>query len=58
MKIKVSFTVEIDPSVWTLNYGIEGAEDIRADVRTYLEETALNQLDAVGVLMPKKGFCS
>ena len=50
MRVRVSFTVDIDPESWTLNYGVEGAEAIRADVRVYAEEAARNQFAAVGVL--------
>lgn len=50
MKVKVSFTVDIDPEVWTLNYGVEGAAEIRADVKVYAEDAARNQLTEVGAL--------
>jgi hypothetical protein len=30
MKVRVSFTVEIDPAAWTSNYGVEGAAAHRA----------------------------
>lgn len=50
MKIKVELTVDIDPEAWTLNYGVEGAKEIREDVRAYVEGAVVEQLRAVGVL--------
>lgn len=50
MKIRVELTVDIDPGAWTLNYGVEGAKEIREDVRNYVEGTVVEQLRAVGVL--------
>lgn len=51
MKVKISVEVDIDPEAWTLNYGVEGAAAIRADVKRYAEGTILEQLNQVGVLM-------
>lgn len=46
MKIKVELTVKLDdPADWTLAFGIEGAAQIREDVREYV--TAL--VDGAGV---------
>jgi hypothetical protein len=51
MKVRVSFTVEIDPAAWTSNYGVEGAAAIRDDVKVYCEAAALDQLERVEVLV-------
>lgn len=51
MKVRVGFTVEIDPEAWDLNYGTgTEAAVIREDVRTYIEQGARDQLAGVGVL--------
>ena len=37
MKIAVTIAVEIeDPADWTLAFGVEGAAQIRADVKDYI----------------------
>ena len=38
MKVRISFTVDIDPEAWALTYGIEGAEGIREDVKAHAEQ--------------------
>lgn len=51
MKVKVSFTVDVDTEVWTLNYGVEGAAEIRADVKTYIEnEVVKAHMSELGLL--------
>ena len=49
MKVKVSFTVDIDPEAWALNYGIKNAE-IREDVKRFAEDAVLDQFQACGLL--------
>jgi len=49
MKIKIEFTVDVDPEAWELNYGT-GRNEIRNDVKGYVENIVLDQLDVVGVL--------
>ena len=49
MKIKIEFTVDVDPEAWELNYGTSRNE-IRNDVKGYVENIVLGQLDVVGVL--------
>jgi len=49
MKVKIEFTVEIDPESWTMNYGVEGAAAIREDVKEYCYHTIQDQLAMVGV---------
>jgi len=37
MRIKVEIIVELpDPEQWTTTFGVEGAADIRADVKSYI----------------------
>ncbi|MFE7796993.1 hypothetical protein [Nocardia sp. NPDC057440] len=33
MKVKIEFTLDIDPESWRMNYGIESLADIRADAK-------------------------
>ena len=49
MKIKIEFTVDVDPDAWELNYGTNRNE-VRDDVKGYIKNIALSQLDVVGVL--------
>lgn len=51
LKVRVTFTVDIDAEAWTANYGAEGAAAIREDVRVYVEQGTQMQLEAVGVLV-------
>ena len=50
MKIKIEFTVNVDPDAWELNYGT-GRNEIRDDVKGYVQNIVLGQLDVVGVLV-------
>ena len=43
MKIRISFTVDIDPEVWALEYGLDRSE-VRADVQTYIAESVRQDL--------------
>ena len=49
MKIKIEFTVDVNPDAWELNYGTNRNE-VRDDVKGYIKNIALSQLDVVGVL--------
>jgi hypothetical protein len=51
MKVRVSFTVDIDPEAWDANYGTgREAKAIRADVQTYIENGVKDQLRELGLL--------
>jgi hypothetical protein len=50
MKVRVSFTVEVDPEAWMANYGVE-RDQVRDDVRVYVENGMRDQLESVGVLV-------
>ena len=43
MKIKVTFTLDVDPDKWCYEYGIARA-DVRKDVQGYFEYIAQEQL--------------
>jgi hypothetical protein len=49
VKVRISFTVDIDPADWTLNYGIENGAEIRKDVQALAEETVRAQFEASGI---------
>jgi hypothetical protein len=36
VKVKISVTVEVNPQEWTQTYGVEGAKEIREDVKSYI----------------------
>ena len=50
MKVRVSFTLEIDPEAWEGNYGVAGAREIRADVQQYARTIVLDQFGRTGNL--------
>lgn len=49
MKVRVEFTVDIDPEAWEMNYGVPRSEQ-REDIRNYCEQGMRDQLREVGVL--------
>lgn len=53
MKIKVTFTLDVDPEAWALEYGIQ-RKDVRADVQSYFEYNAKEQLIHIGCSVPKE----
>ena len=52
MKVKISMTVDIDPEVWTMNYGTEGAAAIREDAKEAIKHSVYAYLEEIGVLLP------
>lgn len=36
MKVRLEFTVDVDPEAWTLAFGVKGSSEIREDVRAYM----------------------
>ena len=53
MKVKIEFTVDINLPAWCENYGIDPNE-VRNDVKQYVQYGAIEQLDSVGVLEPEQ----
>lgn len=49
MKIRVAFTVEINPEAWQLNYGNMEPAEIRRDVQTYVEDSVVSGLRDMGL---------
>ena len=50
MKIKIEFTVNIDPHAWELEYGTPRNE-IRECVQSYVKHGTLEQFDSLGVAL-------
>lgn len=50
MKVKVSVTLDIDPEAWTANYGIEGNQAIREDVKTLCSIILFEKMKDLGLL--------
>lgn len=50
MKIKIEVTLDIDPEIWTLSYGVAGAKEIREDVRAYAVNGITEHFRDLGVL--------
>lgn len=49
MKVRVEFTVDIDPAAWEAEYGVSRL-DVRNDVRDYIKQGAHSHLSLLGVL--------
>jgi hypothetical protein len=49
MQVRVSFVVDIDPEAWMESYGVD-RENIRDDVKTYVENGTIDHLQALGLL--------
>ncbi|MCA2247567.1 hypothetical protein JF729_07120 [Mycobacterium intracellulare] len=49
MKVRVSFTINVDPDAWMQEYGADRS-DIRHDVQRHLEHDARAQLNSLGLL--------
>lgn len=49
MKVRVAFTIDVDPATWSAEYGIEPAE-VRRDVQDHAEQSIRAHFDSVGVL--------
>jgi hypothetical protein len=48
MRVRVSVTVDIDPQTWALEYGVP-LQDVRGDVKQYVQQLVMDQLESVGV---------
>lgn len=49
MKVRISFTVDIDVDAWMMNYGVESG-DVRKDVQVYVENGTRDHLGSLGLL--------
>lgn len=54
LKIRVSYSVEIDPEAWSDNYGME-LKEVREDVKVTAEECFHAHLDRLGINTNQKG---
>jgi len=50
MKINVNVTLDLDPETWSLIYGVEGASDIRADMKEHAYQSLIEHYLELGVL--------
>lgn len=50
MKVRVTFTVDVDPELWELNYGETDKTVIREQTVEMCREAAWEQLSTSGVL--------
>ena len=48
MKVRIEFTVDIDPEVWMLNYGVD-AKEVRDDVKVHVINGAQDHLRDLGL---------
>lgn len=53
MKVKIEFTIDIDPEIWDLNYGTgTDAKAVREDVKRYAFHTITEHIrEANGALL-------
>lgn len=52
MKVRVSFTVDIDAEAWADEYGTErDSAPTRADVQRHVQNMTMAQLDSLGLLV-------
>jgi hypothetical protein len=50
MRIQVTVTLDVDPEMWAAAYGVEGAADIRADVKEHAANSIRDHFDSMGFL--------
>lgn len=55
MKVKISFTIDVDVDAWMLDYSVERAE-VREDVKVYVENGTLDHLRGLGMLVAEPQF--
>lgn len=49
MKVRVSYTVEVDPEGWVSEYGVDPSE-VRDDVKDHLHTCGVEHLASLGLL--------
>lgn len=57
MKVRITTTLDIDPDAWALNYGVEGQEAIRSDVREWARNLLLDAANESGNLTKGQPLC-
>jgi hypothetical protein len=50
MKVRVNFTVDVDPDSWAEEYGTH-PRDLRRDVQDHARQSVLGLFDSLGVLL-------
>jgi hypothetical protein len=51
MKVQISVTVNVDPEMWAAAYGVEGAAEIRADVKEHAATSIRDHFDSMGLVL-------
>lgn len=49
MKVRIDFTIDINPNAWIDEYGTEPSE-IRSDVQRHVQNSSVAQLESLGML--------
>jgi hypothetical protein len=52
MKVRISFTLDVDDEAWAVEYGIDKSE-VRKDVQTYVEYGVQADLDSRDLLIDR-----
>ena len=55
MRVQITLTVDIDTAAWSAAYGVEGARDIRTDVKSAVQAAIFDHLHTLGMLAPASG---
>ena len=50
IKVKISYTVEVDCDDWETNYGVSGAAEIREDVKAYIRSLINDDMFGVRIV--------
>ena len=51
MKVKIEFTVDIDPEAWAEEYGLARG-DVREDVKAWVSSQTITQIHTEGLWKP------
>lgn len=49
MKVRINFTIDVDPEAWSLNYGVP-REAMREDAQAYVENLVTEHMRDLGLL--------
>lgn len=51
MKVRVEFTLDVDPVAWSAEYGGTGQAEVRRDVQEHAEQSIRAHFDSIDVLI-------
>lgn len=49
MKVRIEFTLDINPDDWTREFGVEGTAQVRADVQERARHIVIQQFNIDGI---------